>query len=179
MSERVLRNPMVTPGTGLVAGLARAPLTVHTRLPGYQPTPLVETPGLADALGVGRVLVKVEAHRLGLPAFKMLGASWATYRAVVDRLGSEPEWTTVDELADAVEPLRPLTLAAATDGNHGRAVAAMARLLGFDARIFVPSDMVAARIAGIEREGATVEIVDGTYDDAVARSAAAAGDGRW
>ena len=73
------------------------------------------------------------------------------------------------------QPLRPLTLAAATDGNHGRAVAAMARLLGFDARIFVPSDMVAARIAGIEREGATVEIVDGTYDDAVARSAAAAG----
>ena len=111
--------------------------------------------GLARALGVGHVLVKVESHRLGLPAFKMLGASWATYRAVVERLGSEPEWSTVDELATAVAPLRPLTLAAATDGNHGRAVAAMARLLGFDARIFVPSDMVAARVAGIESEGAT------------------------
>ena len=86
------------------------------------------------------------------------------------------EWSTLDELRAAVEPLRPLTLAAATDGNHGRAVAAMARLLGFDARIFVPSDMVAARIAGIESEGATVEIVDGSYDDAVSRSAKEAGD---
>jgi diaminopropionate ammonia-lyase len=105
----------------------------------------------------------------------MLGASWATYRAVIERLGTEPKWSKLDELRAAVEPLRPLTLAAATDGNHGRAVAAMARLLGFDARIFVPSDMVAARIEGIESEGATVEIVDGSYDDAVARSAKEAG----
>jgi diaminopropionate ammonia-lyase len=155
---------------------SRAPLHVHKRLPGYEPTPLVDAPGLARALGVGHVLVKVESHRLGLPAFKMLGASWATYRAIVERLGSEPEWSSVDELATAVAPLRPLTLAAATDGNHGRAVAAMARLLGFDARIFVPSDMVAARVAGIESEGAHVEVVDGTYDDAVARSAAAASE---
>ena len=58
------------------------------------------------------------------------------------------------ELAEQFAPLQPLTLLAATDGNHGRAVAAMARLLGFDARIFVPDDMVAARIAGIESEGA-------------------------
>ena len=30
----------------------------------------------------------------------MLGASWATYRTLVTRLGHEPEWSTVDELAD-------------------------------------------------------------------------------
>jgi len=175
VSELVLRNPSAAPGA-VPLRASRAPLRLHERLPGYEPTPLVDAPGLARALGVGHVLVKVESHRLGLPAFKMLGASWATYRAVVERLGSEPEWSTVDELATAVAPLRPLTLAAATDGNHGRAVAAMARLLGFDARIFVPSDMVAARVAGIESEGAQVELVDGTYDDAVARSAAAASD---
>ena len=153
----------------------RAPLELHRRLPGYAVTAVVDAPGVATSLGVGRVLVKVESNRFGLPAFKMLGASWATYRAVVERLGSEPQWSTLDELRAAVEPLRPLTLAAATDGNHGRAVAAMARLLGFEARVFVPSDMVAARIAGIESEGATVEIVDGSYDDAVSRSAKEAG----
>ncbi|MET1002221.1 MAG: diaminopropionate ammonia-lyase [Acidimicrobiia bacterium] len=146
-------------------------MELHRRLPGYAVTGVVDAPGVATSLGVGRVLVKVESNRFGLPAFKMLGASWATYRAVVERLGSEPQWSTLDELRAAVEPLRPLTLAAATDGNHGRAVAAMARLLGFEARVFVPSDMVAARIAGIESEGATVEIVDGAYDDAVSRSA--------
>ncbi len=154
----------------------RAPLGFHRRLPDYAPTPLVDEPELAAALGVGQVLVKVESSRFGLPAFKMLGASWATYQVLIARLGREPAWTTISELAQQFAPLRPLTLLAATDGNHGRAVAAMARLLGFDARIFVPGDMVAARVAGIESEGAVVEVVEGAYDEAVARAAAAAGD---
>jgi diaminopropionate ammonia-lyase len=173
VTEVVVRNPGAAPGAVELSS-SRAPLALHRRLPGYAPTALVDAPTLASSLGIGRALVKVESERFGLPAFKMLGASWATYRAVVDRLGHEPAWTRVDELADAVASLRPLTLVAATDGNHGRAVAAMARLLGFDARIYVPDDMVAARVAGIEREGATVVRVAGTYDDAVTQSAAAA-----
>ena len=46
-------------------------------MPGYRPTPLVELPELAAELGVAAVLVKNESKRLGLPAFKILGASWA------------------------------------------------------------------------------------------------------
>ena len=49
----------------------------HQSLPGYSPTPLVPVPELAAELGVGRLLVKDESSRLGLPAFKVLGASWA------------------------------------------------------------------------------------------------------
>jgi diaminopropionate ammonia-lyase len=75
-----------------------------------------------------------------------------------------------------VSPLRPLTLATATDGNHGRAVARMARLLGLQARVFVPADMARARRDAIQSEGAQLVVVDGTYDDAVARSAAEASD---
>ncbi|MRR11046.1 pyridoxal-phosphate dependent enzyme, partial [bacterium] len=63
------------------------------------------------------------------------------------------------------------SLAAATDGNHGRAVAFMARLLGFGCRIFVPAGTVPARIHAIQNEGAEVTVVDGDYDAAVARSA--------
>jgi diaminopropionate ammonia-lyase len=175
LGDAVVRNPNRRHGkVGPTA--TRAPLAFHRRLPGYAPTALVDAPEIASALGVARVLIKVESSRFGLPAFKMLGASWATYQVLVGRLGREPVWTTVPELAEQLAPLQPLTLLAATDGNHGRAVAATARLLGFDARIFVPADMVAARIAAIESEGAEVEIVDGTYDDAVTRSAAAAGD---
>jgi diaminopropionate ammonia-lyase len=123
-------------------------------------------------------LVKAESRRLGLPSFKILGASWATYRALVDHLGYEPEpWSNINELARRhLDHLRPFALAAATDGNHGRAVAFMARLLGFEARIFVPAGTVAARIEAIERENATVTVVDGDYDDAVARAALEAGD---
>jgi len=47
----------------------------------------------------------------------------------------------------------------------------MARLLGYPARTLVPGGTVDARIDGIASEGATVEVVDGRYDDAVAASA--------
>jgi diaminopropionate ammonia-lyase len=65
---------------------------------------------------------------------------------------------------------------AATDGNHGRAVARMAALLGYRAHVFVPFGTATARIDAIESEGATVTVVDGTYDDAVSASAALASD---
>jgi diaminopropionate ammonia-lyase len=151
-------------------------LDFHRRLPGYEPTPLLSLPRLASTLGVRDLLVKAESTRFGLPAFKMLGASWATYRALRERLGATGseklgDWTDVEDLATRCKPLLPLHLAAATDGNHGRAVARMARWLGLGARIFVPAGTTAARIEAIEREGAEVLIVDGGYDAAVARSA--------
>ncbi len=149
----------------------------HRRLPGYTPTPLRDLPGLATAAGVGRLLAKDESSRLGLRSFKILGASWATYRVLCDRLGGEPDWSTPADLASIVAArLGPLRLVAATDGNHGRAVAHMARLLGLAATVLVPDDTAPARVAGIESEGADVIVVPGTYDDAVAESAAMAAD---
>jgi diaminopropionate ammonia-lyase len=145
---------------------------VHRRLPGYAATPLREAPELATELGIGRLLVKDESSRLGLPAFKILGVAWACYQALQQRLEHPVQpWRTVEELAAQLAMLRPLTLAAATDGNHGRAVARMAALLGLEAQIFVPAGTAAARIAAIEQEGALCSVVDGGYDDAVARSA--------
>jgi diaminopropionate ammonia-lyase len=155
----------------------RAPLRFHRRLPGYEETPLVDAPKIANALGVGKVFIKDESGRLGLPAFKILGASWAAYRALEDRLGKDfGDWKEFGDLEERLEPLRPLSLAAATDGNHGRAVARVARLLGLGAKIFVPADMVLARRKSIAEEGAEVIVVDGTYDEAVERSADAAGE---
>jgi diaminopropionate ammonia-lyase len=171
MPTRTFANPQAA---GYVSPLlpTRDPIELHRRLPGYRRTPLVEAPSLASLLGVGEVWVKDESSRLGLPSFKILGASWATYRAVAERLGADPgDWRTVEELADRLAPLRPLALTAATDGNHGRAVARMARLLGFGARVFVPGGTARARIEAIEGEGAPVTVVDGTYDDAVEAAA--------
>jgi diaminopropionate ammonia-lyase len=116
-----------------------------------------------------------------LPAFKMLGASWASYRALTDELqrvtgAAVADWTSLDELAAQLMPLHPIDLASATDGNHGRAVARFARLMGLGARIFVPAGTADARIAAIEGEGASCTVVDGTYDDAVARAAEEASD---
>jgi len=171
-------------------------LDFHRRLPGYRPTPLLSLPRLASELGVGELLVKAESTRFGLPSFKMLGASWATFRAVRGRLaelggppgggdgpvspdapdaGALRDWRDVADLARLLEPMLPMRLAAATDGNHGRAVARMARWLSFEATIFVPAGTTEARVGAIEGEGAQVVVVDGGYDDAVARCALEAG----
>ncbi|MGH2683486.1 MAG: diaminopropionate ammonia-lyase [Actinomycetota bacterium] len=176
MPTRRFANPSAR-GYSSPEPVTRDPLEFHRRLPGYRETRLMQAPNLAKSLGVGEVWVKDESGRLGLPSFKILGASWATLRAVTERLGEKPgEWRTVGALADRVAGLRPMTLSAATDGNHGRAVARMARLLGFQARIFVPGGTAPPRIQAIESEGAPVTVVDGTYEEAVEAAAGLAGD---
>jgi diaminopropionate ammonia-lyase len=45
------------------------PRAFHVRLPGYAPTPLLDLRDLAEQLGVGRLWVKDESARLGLPSF--------------------------------------------------------------------------------------------------------------
>ena len=148
------------------------PLAFHRRLPGYLPTPLIRAPALAARLGVREVVVKDESSRLGLPSYKFLGASWASYLAVLAALKIDPEpWDGIDELASRLGPSGPHTLAAATDGNHGRAVARMASLLGWSSHIFVPAGTAHARTEAIIDEGARVTVVDGTYDEAVERAA--------
>lgn len=167
---RFLQNPHFTPG-GQPAPPATDPRGFHRKLPGYEPSPLRRAPRLEHQLGLGRVWVKDESSRLGLPAFKVLGASWAVFREASAQLGREPvKWTSIEQLRAAFSPLRPRRLATATDGNHGRAVARVARLLGFSATIFMPAGSAAARVRAIESEGATVMLVDGSYDEAVERA---------
>jgi diaminopropionate ammonia-lyase len=132
----------------------------HRSLPEYVPTPLHDCSTLARALGLGALYVKDESWRLGLNAFKGLGASWALQR-IRDRRGG------------------PMSVAAATEGNHGRAVAWAARRLGLSATIFIPAHAAPARIAALRKEGATVELVTGSYDEAVRRCAETAAAEGW
>lgn len=144
-----------------VAGVA----DFHRSLPKYAPTPLVALPEIADAIGVKAVFVKDESNRFGLPAFKALGASWGCFRAVALKLGL-PSTVSLEELS-AQAKKHSLTLIAATEGNHGRAVAFMARLLGIESQIFVPQSMDEATRGFIAAEGAHVSVVQGCYDMAV------------
>src|SRR5262245_32954408 len=79
-------------------------LAFHRKLPGYKPTPLAVTPGVAAELGVKLVWVKDESSRLGLPAYKILGASWATYCALDTQFGPFAPWKTLPELAARLRP---------------------------------------------------------------------------
>jgi diaminopropionate ammonia-lyase len=137
------------------AGARTAPVAFHEALAGYAPTPLVELPVLARELGVGRVLVKDESTRLGLPAFKVLGVSWAVRRIL--------------------DTSTPRALVTASDGNHGWALARVAARHGLGARVYLPDGVRPAVRAAIAAEGATVIDVSGSYDTAV-RAAAADAD---
>lgn len=132
-------------------------LAFHESLPDYSPTPLLDLPALARELHVGRVVAKDESVRLGLPAFKALGASWAIHRALMDADNSDV-----------------MTIVTATDGNHGRAVARFARSLGQRASIFIPNGVHPSAVQAIRHEGADVQVVGGSYDFAVQTAAAAA-----
>jgi diaminopropionate ammonia-lyase len=152
-TEPFLSNPRWNPGAIEPRGSDQV-RRFHETLPDYCVTPLVALPTVAARLELGSVLVKDESLRLGLPAFKMLGASWAVHRAVGSGDRDRPRLIT------------------ATDGNHGRAVARMAALLGLPATVVVPQGVSARAIELIEKEGADVRVLDAPYDEAVRRAAA-------
>ena len=122
------------------------PLKYHQSLKNYVVTPLVELNELAKSLGVENIFVKDESFRFGLNAFKGLGASFA-----------------ISKLLEKNKDIE--TFCTATDGNHGRAVAWSAKLLGKKSRIFVPKEITNARIQAIQKEGAVVEKLDANYDE--------------
>ena len=124
-------------------------LAFHRGLAGYGATPLRPLPDFAAEFGVGEVWLKDESDRLGLPAFKILGASWAIERALRSRRDVH-------------------TLVAASAGNHGRAVAHVAARRGLACRVFLPARASSVRRAAIASEGAEIVVVDGDYEAAVA-----------
>ena len=89
-------------------------------------TPLVALPGLAAKLDVGAIYLKDEGQRLGLGSFKALGGAYAVIRLLLEQ-ASATLGRPVD-IADLHSPAlkaiaRTMTVACATDGNHGRSVA--------------------------------------------------------
>ncbi|KAL1639341.1 hypothetical protein SLS58_008054 [Diplodia intermedia] len=137
----------------------------HGRLPEYSETPLVSLPHVASELGLAHVLIKDESRRFGLPAFKILGAAWAVYRAAAAHANLPPT-VPLEELGDAVRA-SGVRFVTCTDGNWGRAVARMAKYLDVPARVFVPRNMDQATRDNIRSEGADVSEVQGDYNASI------------
>jgi diaminopropionate ammonia-lyase len=163
-------NPARDPAWRPPRGLEDQARALHHALDGYAPTPLRAAPSLAAELGLGAVLLKDESSRFGLPAFKALGAWWAASWAVAGRLGAPALATEPEALATHARGAA-LTLVCATEGNHGRAVARVARGLGLAALVIVPKRIAATRVRAIEAEGARVQRLAGDYDAAVHHAA--------
>ncbi len=150
------------------AGISDITRSFHTQIPTFRATPLKSLNRLAALIGIRNLWVNDEADRLNLGSFKVLGGSFAIFQTIRKMLGNPQNLSFTDLKSPAIrEKLGNMTFAAATDGNHGRGVAWSATQLGFNSVIYVHKHTSEARIAAIERNGARVEVVDGTYDDAV------------
>ena len=132
--------------------------------PGYAPTPLRGLPGLAQAAGLASLSYKDEGGRFGLGSFKALGGPLAVRRLLV----REPDAATGN-----------VTVACATDGNHGRAVAWAAQAFGCASVIYIHEGVSQGREDAIARYGARVVRVPGVYEDSLRRAQADAADNGW
>ncbi|KAK3264323.1 hypothetical protein CYMTET_26929, partial [Cymbomonas tetramitiformis] len=151
---------------------------------GSEPTPLVALPRCASALGLEGVLLKDESKRLGLQAFKVFGAAFAMACWVAQRLGVD-----IAECRDGLDGLRqayferfpetPTTFVTCTDGNHGRAVAWAAKMLGQHAVVYMPKGSAAARVAHVHANGGECTVTDLNYDQTVELAFAKAKEHGW
>lgn len=139
--------------------------------PAHKVTPLYRLPALAERLGVGEVRVKDESQRFGFGAFKALGGVLAVGNvlssAVGDAYHSSPSFASLLK-REHPEVTANHVFTTASSGNHGRSVAAGAKLFGNRCVIFLPKFTSADKEAAIRARGAEVIRVDGDYDTAVA-----------
>ena len=150
--------------------------------PIYAATPLESLPGLATSLGVGGIDIKDEGHRYGLYSFKALGGAYAVARLVRDHATKvlNRHVSPADLLTDEVRKIAAqLTVCCATDGNHGRSVAAGAQMFGCGCVIFLHSGVSEGREKAIASFGAEIRRTAGNYDQSVAEASETAQREGW
>ena len=167
-----------------IVSLERAGLALEriSNWPGYQVSPLHNLDGLAARCNVGRIHYKDESARFGLKSFKALGGSYAVAQQLLKEIARvSGEQPTMDDLFQKkhIDIVRKLTVATATDGNHGRSVAWGAQMFGCACVIYIHADVSAARENTMSNLGADVRRIDGNYDDSVREVAAAAAENDW
>lgn len=158
---------------------------VHTFLsacPRAIPTPLYQMNSLAETLGVASLAIKDEGQRLGLGSFKALGGAYAVMALVLGQAERQLKrpLSPSDLQSPAVrEVASSMIVTCATDGNHGRSVAAGARIAGCGCVIFVHQGVSEERASAIARYGAEIRRSAGSYDDSVREAAETAGREGW
>ena len=100
----------------------------------------IALPALAERLGLGEIRVKDESQRFGFGAFKALGGVLAVYSELSSAVGSAYHTarpSPTDE-GQAQGVTASFVFTTASSGNHGRSVAAGAKLFGNRCVVFLP-----------------------------------------
>ena len=109
---------------------------------------ILRTPVITDPMGSGLILKAEYLQRTG--SFKLRGAANRVIRAVEE--GARHVVT-------------------GSSGNHGQAVAYVARQLGIKATVVVPEDANPVKVRGMQQSGARVEFCGLTSNERLARAA--------
>nr|WP_315593274.1 diaminopropionate ammonia-lyase [uncultured Cupriavidus sp.] len=142
-------------------------------------TPLYHLPDLAARLDLAQVSVKDESVRSPLGSFKALGAPIALIRLILRRWPDQsidPRALIRGQYADLV---KGFTVISATDGNHGRALAAAAQNIGCACVIVLHANVSVERETAIAAYGAKIVRITGSYDESVEESARLAAANGW
>lgn len=178
------RNAPLSREEAMIVGTGAAAI-VREFLPAfpiYAETPLESLPGLAASLGIAGIDIKDEGQRYGLYSFKALGGAYAVARLVRDHAAKvlnrsvEPAELLTDEVKKVAAQL---TVCCATDGNHGRSVAAGAQMFGCNCVIFLHSGVSEGREKAIASFGAEIRRTAGNYDQSVAEASETADREGW
>lgn len=161
---------------------ARQAMKEIRKWPGYAPTPLRSLDSAAAQMKVAGVYYKDESRRFATGSFKALGGAYAVFRhlseIVRDATGHVPDGFELAEGKHA-KHTRNVTVAAATDGNHGRAVAWGAQMFGCKCRIYLHAGVSDNRQTAIESFGAKIKRVRGDYDESLRQCSADAAKHGW
>lgn len=142
-------------------------------------TPLHALPDQASRLGVAQIHVKDESVRSPLGSFKALGAPVALLRLILRRwpeMDIDPTQLIRGAYADLV---KDFTVISATDGNHGRALAAAAKTIGCACVIVLHANVSLEREEAIAAYGAKIVRIAGNYDASVEEAARLAAEHGW
>lgn len=143
------------------------------------PTPAWSLPGLAASLGIGGLTLKDESKRSSLGSFKTLGAPNALIRLVLRRW-TDRAWHAEDLFRGThAAELRDFVVISATDGNHGRALAAAAQSIGCRCVIVLHAHVSQEREDAIAAFGAQIVRITGNYDESVEEAARLARVNGW
>lgn len=149
--------------------------------PGLSPhaTPAWPMPGLARVFGLSSLTIKDESSRSALGSFKALGAPNALVK-LVQRRHDQQHWADADLLAGRhAQALGGFVVISATDGNHGRALAAAAQSVGCRCVIVLHANVSDEREQAIAAFGAEIVRTAGNYDDSVTEAARLARANGW
>jgi diaminopropionate ammonia-lyase len=140
-------------------------------------TPLWSLPQLASTSAVKQISVKDESKRSELASFKALGAPNALVKLI---LRYYPDYLPHLILTGAYAKfLNDFTVISATDGNHGRALAAAAQSIGCPCVIVLHAEVSQERESAIANYGAKIVRVTGNYDQSVDQAKALATNNAW